>query len=77
MELIVYSLAVCNLCVSYIFIAFWQVYVRIDVLLLDQHYFLITAISILEFQEGFTRPFIVNNTEVLPVLKGLGKILIN
>ena len=34
-------------------------------------------LSVLKVQKGFTRPFIFKNTEVLPVLKGLCKILVN
>ena len=71
-EFIVYSSAVFDFNESCIFIAFWQIRVIIRVLLLDQHYLVISPLIILEVQEGFTRPFIFKNTEVLPVLKGLG-----
>ena len=38
--------------------------------------FIITSLSVLQVQEGFTEPFILKNTLILPVLKGLGKILV-
>ena len=40
-------------------------------------HFIIPPLSVLKVQEGFTWPFIFKNTEVLPVLKGLCKILVN
>ena len=76
MKFIIDTLAVLNLNMFYIIMTFWDIWVKLRIIFFNTHYFIIPPLSVLKVQKGFTRPFIFKNTEVLPVLKGLCKILI-